>query len=387
MPVFIQNKYTNWYYSIIENAKTRVLSEGTYTESHHIIPESFFKERKRKGLTGWLDGNPDSLDNLVNLTAREHYTCHWLLIKMTNGAGLVKMLSAFSFILGKKDGVSYITSSRAYETVKHQVSDNMCGDKNHMYGKRGKLSPFYGKPRPAHVITALRRKGRKLKPLNAAQKAARSARLSKTVKKIWETRDRKKMSDLMKARWDNYSDDKKERERERLRNLCNTMTPEQKAEAKRKRTESVAKQTPEQKAEIERKRKETNASKTPEEVAESERKRKETNAAKSQDEVEASAKKRKDALTNRTEEQVAATERKRKETTDNWALITCPHCGMVSKSVANMKTYHFDNCLKHPNPKPRKLMKRTACVHCGEMVTNNIMAISHDDKCKHKPKE
>jgi len=38
--IFINNKYTKWYNSIIANAQTRILSKGTYVEKHHIIPKS-----------------------------------------------------------------------------------------------------------------------------------------------------------------------------------------------------------------------------------------------------------------------------------------------------------------------------------------------------------
>ena len=38
--LFIDNKYTSWYYDIINCAKTRVLSKEIYAEIHHIIPSS-----------------------------------------------------------------------------------------------------------------------------------------------------------------------------------------------------------------------------------------------------------------------------------------------------------------------------------------------------------
>jgi hypothetical protein len=67
---FIKNKYYNWYYGIINNAinQHRTKSKTQYYEKHHIIPKS-------------LEGD-NSKDNLVLLTAREHFICHYLLIKM-----------------------------------------------------------------------------------------------------------------------------------------------------------------------------------------------------------------------------------------------------------------------------------------------------------------
>lgn len=41
---------------------------GHYYEQHHIIPKTL--------------GGTNATDNLINLTAREHFICHWLLVKM-----------------------------------------------------------------------------------------------------------------------------------------------------------------------------------------------------------------------------------------------------------------------------------------------------------------
>ena len=50
------------YDKFIESRKHRVLPEGTYTETHHILPKSL----------GGL--NEDC--NLIELTAREHFIAH-----------------------------------------------------------------------------------------------------------------------------------------------------------------------------------------------------------------------------------------------------------------------------------------------------------------------
>ena len=76
----IENKYTKLYYKITSNAKQRI-TDG-YTELHHIIPQSM--------------GGSNDKENLVDLTAREHFICHWLLIKMTEGEDRSKMLYALN---------------------------------------------------------------------------------------------------------------------------------------------------------------------------------------------------------------------------------------------------------------------------------------------------
>jgi hypothetical protein len=73
--MFLENKYKKWYFLIIDNAKKRELCD--IKESHHIIPKS-------------LGGNNDAA-NLVELTPREHFICHWLLTKMTTGHDKHKM--------------------------------------------------------------------------------------------------------------------------------------------------------------------------------------------------------------------------------------------------------------------------------------------------------
>ena len=76
----LTNKYSKLYYKITSNAKQRI-TEG-YTELHHIIPQSM--------------GGSNDKENLVDLTAREHFICHWLLIKMTEGEDRSKMLYALN---------------------------------------------------------------------------------------------------------------------------------------------------------------------------------------------------------------------------------------------------------------------------------------------------
>lgn len=67
--MYLQNKYTKCYYSIIERAKSRDLPKETYTERHHIIPRSL--------------GGANDPTNLVRLTAKEHRLAHILLPRMT----------------------------------------------------------------------------------------------------------------------------------------------------------------------------------------------------------------------------------------------------------------------------------------------------------------
>ena len=81
--IFIANRYTLIYFSIIENARLRVLPKDQYKETHHIVPRSL--------------GGGNELSNLVDLTYREHRICHKLLVKMTDSINRSKMSYALLF--------------------------------------------------------------------------------------------------------------------------------------------------------------------------------------------------------------------------------------------------------------------------------------------------
>jgi hypothetical protein len=106
--IFIDNKYTRWYYTIINKAQSRLLD--CYTERHHIMPKS-------------LGGSNES-SNLVSLTAREHFICHMLLTKMVDGIQRQKMIHAWwAMATLKKDCQDrYRLNSFQYESVRQEYS-------------------------------------------------------------------------------------------------------------------------------------------------------------------------------------------------------------------------------------------------------------------------
>lgn len=76
--------YKNIYRKMIIRAKKeqRIKSKDRYYEKHHIIPDFMFKNRKRPGPRGHLEGNPDNPNNLVFLTPREHLLSHMMLYRI-----------------------------------------------------------------------------------------------------------------------------------------------------------------------------------------------------------------------------------------------------------------------------------------------------------------
>jgi len=121
------NKYTRWYNQIVKNAQIRI-TEG-YTERHHIQPRSL--------------GGADGQSNLVDLTAREHFVCHWLLTKMTTGEDHYKMLNALRMMRAEKAGqqrYETVITGRVYESIKQEYAQlqsiKVSGKNNPMYGDK-----------------------------------------------------------------------------------------------------------------------------------------------------------------------------------------------------------------------------------------------------------
>ena len=122
----IMNKYQTWYQNITDRARDRTL-EG-YVERHHVIPRSL--------------GGSDDAGNLVSLTAREHFVCHWLLTKMYTGEARYKMLNALRMMRAEKIGqyrYSNKITARVYESIKQEYAQLQS------VLRSGKGNGFYGK--------------------------------------------------------------------------------------------------------------------------------------------------------------------------------------------------------------------------------------------------
>lgn len=109
--IFIENKYTQYYRDIISKAKNslRVKYRGEYYERHHILPKSL--------------GGDNSKENLILLTAREHFICHLLLIKMVDGQNRNRMMCAFYQMKRSPKNMKRVVTSRFFETFKRQRSE------------------------------------------------------------------------------------------------------------------------------------------------------------------------------------------------------------------------------------------------------------------------
>lgn len=117
--------YKRIYNEIIENRRNNPIVG--YGEKHHIIPKS-------------LKGS-DDYDNIVKLSAREHFICHLLLTKIhKNTQQYFAVVRAFVMMLWcKSDNQDRYVSSREYEHLKKEFSkiqSQLTGNKNSQYGSR-----------------------------------------------------------------------------------------------------------------------------------------------------------------------------------------------------------------------------------------------------------
>lgn len=127
--------YKSIYYKIIENAK-RETENGNrhvgYYEKHHIQPKSL--------------GGTNDKENLVKLTAREHFICHWLLVKMYNKGTIErnKMLCALWRMQCINENHKRYINSHVYEKLRIEFAEavskltsvSQSGSRNSQFGKK-----------------------------------------------------------------------------------------------------------------------------------------------------------------------------------------------------------------------------------------------------------
>ena len=114
--------YDKIYKQIIEFRKENPLDKDQYGQNHHIIPKS-------------LGGSGDK-ENLVRLSAREHFICHMLLAEMypKNSNEWYKMNHAFMQMKSSSSTQIRYINNRYYELKRKDFSKTMSfsqsGNKN-----------------------------------------------------------------------------------------------------------------------------------------------------------------------------------------------------------------------------------------------------------------
>ena len=162
--------YERIYYNFIEHRKTLIV-EG-YGENHHILPRSM--------------GGTDDPENIIRLSARDHYFAHRLLAKFA-GPSMVYALSMMVFATSETQN-RYKPSSRVIGYIKEEIGKNRRGKTPNLTPEsRRRLATFKGK-----------------KHTEESKEKVRKAKLGKprseeTRKKISESHKGKTLSDAHKA--------------------------------------------------------------------------------------------------------------------------------------------------------------------------------------------
>lgn len=108
--LFNDSKYTRTYIRLMDKAKDRAV-DG-YFEKHHITPKSL--------------GGDNTKDNIVKLTAREHFIAHMLLYKaVQHPSHKAKMGTALNRMLSDRYGNRYMPSSRLYALARKAHAQSM----------------------------------------------------------------------------------------------------------------------------------------------------------------------------------------------------------------------------------------------------------------------
>jgi hypothetical protein len=155
--------YAAHYQRLIERARVRILTG--YREKHHATPRCL--------------GGSDAAENIVHLTAEEHFVAHQLLVKMhPEVRGL-----AIALMLMSRDG----TKNKLYGWLRRRASGAMLGNTRSL----GKKYPPRSEEWRAAKSAALR--GRSL-PLEQRAKIGRSQ-----LGKIVSAETRKRMSAALKG--------------------------------------------------------------------------------------------------------------------------------------------------------------------------------------------
>lgn len=98
--------YLRIYNELVTDRQSQKRHKEMYTELHHIVPKCL--------------GGTNLKENLVKLTAREHYLAHWLLTKIYPDN--IKLLTAFTLMAGKMcpTGQREVTSAQFERCKKAQ---------------------------------------------------------------------------------------------------------------------------------------------------------------------------------------------------------------------------------------------------------------------------
>ena len=125
---FLANKYSTWYFAIVDRALSEHRIKGAqYFERHHILP-------KAKSMWPEYGSLKDHPWNGVLLTPREHFICHRLLTRMTTGAAKTSMVFGLKRLT---TGTKY--GSRWYAKIRAEFVRANSGSSHPSFGLKASL--------------------------------------------------------------------------------------------------------------------------------------------------------------------------------------------------------------------------------------------------------
>lgn len=207
--MFQNNKYRTWYFSIIDSAKSQQQNRNKktgYFERHHIYPKSLYPDLATEE------------NNLLLLTAKEHFICHLLLCKFTQGKAKSKMINALIRMQYSHSDNQKRYTSNSYDTIRSLIAEKNSFE-------------FKGKPKSEEHKKAISEgsKGKKMPQSYREQFTKRS-------KQMWKDGvfdNRPKHSDQTKAKLRKAQTGKKlskeTREKISVANIGRVVSEEQKA--------------------------------------------------------------------------------------------------------------------------------------------------------------
>lgn len=355
---------------LIEKAKNRTLPKETYTECHHIIPRSL--------------GGSDDKDNLVRLTAREHYIAHLLLWKMKlPGEANMKMVHAFNqmcIMKPTKNHPGYRVSSRLFEKVKLERSA-------YLKTIRGEKHPSFGKP---HNVTPEQR-----------------ANITRLTKERWQDPEWKATVLENRKLANNRPDvvEKRKKKAESLRGIPRDPAIIEKGASKRRGRRGLDAYSEQALHNIREAAKNRIVTDEDRKRLSEQAKKTFTGRPKSEEWKKMMSEKMRGkpglrgpdnprygkSLSDETKAKLSQLAKNRVRTPEQLArskeIITakceCGYCGKIV-SFGNYNRWHGDNCKHNPASEQNRLAAYKTCEHCGKQAADGNFIRWHGDNCKTK---
>ena len=164
-----------WHYDqLVHTRKTRIIENGIYCESHHILPKSM--------------GGDNSPENLILLTAREHFIAHWLLWRIYRNR---QTACAFHSMCIWKN--NYTVSARIYEEARIAHNLSISGENNGRYNGNGTTDETRAKIRNSKLGKPMSDEFKKGASFRA--KGEKNCMYNTSVYKIWVEKYGKEIAD------------------------------------------------------------------------------------------------------------------------------------------------------------------------------------------------